>query len=321
MKNLIKIIGNGLLNNFESIFGKLDAWDRHRSFVHSMPTVHKSIEYIKNRWEFNDGEDEYRPIFIFSAGWRSGSTLLQRLVNSSENILIWGEPYKDSDYIRKLADSLRFFNKTMPPKSYFIEYYIDPDNNKIIDQWTACLFPTPNDLKNAHRQFFLSLFSEPSKNLGFSNWGIKEVRLGIEYAYYLKWLFPNSKFIFLFRNPYEAYNSYRSFGRWYDSWPNRPVFTARSYGFIWRNLLEGYILHHKNFDSLLISYENLISGVFNFEKLSTFLGKKVNAEILQLKYTGRDKSKLKKLSYLDRKLLSSKVEPLASKLGYNQNRT
>ena len=31
------------------------------------------------------------PVFIFSAGWRTGSTLLQRLLNSHPEILVWGE--------------------------------------------------------------------------------------------------------------------------------------------------------------------------------------------------------------------------------------
>ncbi|MEO0535490.1 MAG: hypothetical protein AAF215_16660 [Cyanobacteria bacterium P01_A01_bin.123] len=31
------------------------------------------------------------PIFVFSAGWRSGSTLLQRLVMSDKSVVIWGE--------------------------------------------------------------------------------------------------------------------------------------------------------------------------------------------------------------------------------------
>ena len=35
--------------------------------------------------------DSYSPIFIFTTGWRTGSTLLQRLITSSGETLIWGE--------------------------------------------------------------------------------------------------------------------------------------------------------------------------------------------------------------------------------------
>ena len=33
---------------------------------------------------------KYSPLFILSAGWRSGSTLLQRLIISAKGVVIWG---------------------------------------------------------------------------------------------------------------------------------------------------------------------------------------------------------------------------------------
>jgi hypothetical protein len=318
MMNFFKIIGKDLRTTFESIFGNLDAWDLHRSFLHSMPTVHKSIEYIENRWKFDDEDDEHRPIFIFSAGWRSGSTLLQRLVNSGSNLLIWGEPYSYSDYIRKMADALKIFSNNRPPDSFFIDYFLNQSQNVggITEQWTACLYPNPSDLRTAHRMFFLTLFAEPAKKLGFENWGLKEVRLDFQYAIYLQWLFPQAKLLFLYRNPYEAYRSYKTFSRWYDKWPNEPVFTPKKFGTIWHNLLSGYIKHFRSVDGMLIKYEDLISDHFKFDDLNRHLNCQIDDRIIAQKITGRSGKKATNLTFLERRILSQMVEPLAEKLGY-----
>ncbi len=316
--NFFKTIRNDLRATFESIFGKLDAWDRHRSFLHSMPTVNKSIEYMENRWKFDDDEDEDRPIFIFSAGWRSGSTLLQRLVNSGSSLLIWGEPYSYSDYIRRMADTLKIFSNTYPPDSFFIDYFLDHSKNftGITEQWTACLYPNPTDLRTSHRKFFLTLFSEPAKKLGYDNWGLKEVRLDFQYALYLNWLFPQAKFLFLYRNPYEAYRSYRTFNPWYDRWPNEPVFTPKKFGALWHSLLSGYIKHFRSVDGMLIKYEDLISDHFQFDNLNRFLDSQIDVSIIAQKITGRSRNKSINLPFLERRILSRKVEPLAHLLGY-----
>ena len=35
-----------------------------------------------------------QPVFVFSAGWRSGSTMLQRMImENNPELLIWGEPF------------------------------------------------------------------------------------------------------------------------------------------------------------------------------------------------------------------------------------
>src|SRR5262245_32576620 len=42
---------------------------------------------------FDENEDGAAPIFLLSSGWRSGSTLVQRLINSDSSVLMWGEPF------------------------------------------------------------------------------------------------------------------------------------------------------------------------------------------------------------------------------------
>jgi hypothetical protein len=309
-----KIFIRGLI---ESHVGNLDVLKRHRLTLQALPGVPDAISHIEQRWQLKKNASKEQPIFIFSAGWRSGSTLVQRLVNSCANVLIWGEPYTYSDYIRKLADALRIFSRTTPPDNFFVDSFIDQNNHQLIDQWTACLYPNPGDLWSAHRNFLLSLFSDPATRLGFANWGLKEVRLNCEYATYLNWLFPNAKFIFLYRNPYEAYRSYRSFGNWYDRWPSEPVFTAKKFGEVWLNLLSSYLQHYTSFNSFLIKYEKLISRDYNFLKLNEFLGCQVDPNIIGNQISGRKREKASRLPYLEKKFLRQAVEPLAGQIGYS----
>ena len=52
-------------------------------------------------------DDATSPIFLFSAGWRSGSTLLQRLVMSDKQVLIWGEPYDECGPVQAMAQTMK----------------------------------------------------------------------------------------------------------------------------------------------------------------------------------------------------------------------
>ena len=49
------------------------------------------------------------PIFLLSAGWRSGSTMLQRLLMSDPGVLIWGEPYDECGLVQALAGCAKAF--------------------------------------------------------------------------------------------------------------------------------------------------------------------------------------------------------------------
>ena len=43
--------------------------------------INDGLKCIEERWPMADADkDTERPVFVFSAGWRSGSTLLQRLL-------------------------------------------------------------------------------------------------------------------------------------------------------------------------------------------------------------------------------------------------
>lgn len=187
-------------------------------------TIEVAIDIISKKYPNVKSSCLSEPIFILSAGWRSGSTLLQRLLMSSNEIIIWGEPYGHSGVIDYLSSSLKAITNNYPDTSWFINEMLDDKQpvSSLSEKWIANLYPEIENLIAAHAAFFIQLFEIPVINRGVSRWGIKEVRLSIDHAIYLNWLFPRAKFIFLYRNPYHCYASYRGF-YWYNQYPSDPI--------------------------------------------------------------------------------------------------
>jgi len=315
MRLIIKFIKT-ILKPIENIFGRFSHWSFYRSEISSIPSIPDSLYAIDNRWKEIEHDNKENPIFILSASWRSGSTLLQRLVMSDKQTLIWGEPYPHCDYVRKLADSLKIFKDKIPPDNFFFDYHKDKSFDSL-NKWIACLYPNPLQLKQAHRVFFQHLYAIPAYRNQFIRWGFKEVRLGIEYAYYLKWLFPNSKFLFLYRNPYDSYRSYKNFGKWYDKWPKEFVTTPKKFGIMWNNLVTGFMTEYEQVDGYLIKYEDLVSGNLKVSSLDKYLKMKIDPSILEKKVTGRNNNKLEPLSRIEISVLKKYVQPIAKKLNYS----
>jgi len=192
---------------------------------------------------------------VFSAGWRSGSTFLQRWIMTAENVMVWGEPYCHAGLIQSLAGQLKAFTPDWPKQEFFSDH--DEHERDLSKAWVANLYPSPLDFMNAHIAFLERLFLEPAHSLGRNRWGLKEVTLNVDHACYLRWLFPNARFLFLCRDPYDAYGSYRKWRSWYKSWPDEPVFTASRFGVVWRELAADFVENHKEAGGLLLRYEEL----------------------------------------------------------------
>ncbi len=279
-----------------------------------------ALEYIKQRWPelWNSKNDSEYPVFIFSAGWRSGSTLMQRLIISSREIAVWGEPLGRTAIIPRLAFTLVDFNLNWPPDSFF-----DNDSNLInlSNKWIANLTPSVSYLKQAHRKFLEQWLALPAKEkYGVSRWGFKEVRLTIDHARYLKWLFPNARFIFIYRNLFDAYKSWKG-NLWGSTWPGYFSWSPIVFAHHWRLLLEGYLEGYKEVDGIMIKFEDLVSRKLDFKEIAAhIMVENFDITILQKKISGPDnlyKKKPKKMltpfEYVILKIIGN---PLLTKLGY-----
>ncbi|MCU0963695.1 MAG: sulfotransferase [Burkholderiaceae bacterium] len=255
------------------------------------------------------------PIFLLSAGWRSGSTLLQRLLMSDPGVLIWGEPYDECGLVQALAGCARAFRPGWPPKDYF---YDGRPTDQLTGEWIANLFPGLADWRRGQRALFDTMFAEPARRAGAQRWGIKEVRLTSEHAFYLRWLYPNAKFLLLYRHPLEAYRSYSSFGRnWYDLFPDRPMFTPGEFGAHWRRLMQGYLDDAPALEAMLVKYEDLAAGATPLDTIDSYLGIATDHAVMARKVRGTAQAVEKgEVNALERWLLARQASSLSRRLGY-----
>ena len=281
-----------------------------------------TLNCIEQRWPTLSPteNDQEQPIFIFSAGWRSGSTLVQRLVVSSGEVLIWGEPLGDAALIPVLCRALSRISLTWPKEEYFDD---DVSLSTLSSKWIANLTPPISYLMSSHRSILHEWLGISVKNLyGLPRWGLKEVRLTIDHARYLKWLFPQARFIFVFRNLFDAYRSWKG-NLWGDRWPGyfsrSPVVFARH----WKLLLEGFINGYKQVDGLMIKFEDLISGKIDLDQIAAHIRVgKIDRSVLEKKVgspNAHRQKPAKKINVYERAILSSIGRPLLNKLGYSAN--
>lgn len=272
-----------------AFFGHRSVLIKHRQIIAHSLTLESSLTSINQRGSLKlDTEDTEAPLFILSAGWRSGSTLLQRIVTSDDGHFMWGEPFGDTGLLESLAEPLRRINSKWPPQSNFISEEVHRHDRS--SQWIANLYPTLDDLRASYRALFDRLFAEPARNQGATHWGFKEVRLDADHAFLLRWLYPHCKIIFLVRDPEDAFRSYAEYKRWYHVRPEKPVFTVRAFADHWARLAESFHLKANKLDALLIKYEDLISDEKTLDEIEHYLGRSINREALKKKVRSKSGS-------------------------------
>ena len=295
--------------------GPAQARAAHRQALRQGPGILPGVQQLQTVCPADGTDDPEAPIFLLSAGWRSGSTLLQRLIMSDSRVLIWGEPYDECGLIQALAASMKAFRPGWPPQEYF---YDGTPPNQLSGEWIANLFPSLEDWRKGQRVLFDTMFAAPAKRAGAARWGIKEVRLDAEHCAYLRWLYPNARFVFLYRNPLEAYRSYCRYGRsWYDTFPDSPVFTPTAFGTHWRKLMQGFLKDAKALDALVIRYEDLVAGLTPLDELEAYLNITIDRTVLKAKVGTSERGGEKaRVNALERWLLRRAVAPVAEALGY-----
>jgi hypothetical protein len=241
--------------------------------------VRQFLHYAKD----DESSPKDEPVFILSAGWRSGSTLLQRLLSSSDSLLLWGEPYDRSNIIQNLASTITPFDENWPPRKYIANSEtFEQDAN----QWIANFYPSEARLLDAHRQFVSILFAPNKLDNSGKRWGIKEVRYGLKEAIFLKALYPRAKIIFLQRDLDEAYFSYKNFSQhmnWYARWPYRSVFTPYAFAKHRSRLISEFSRAQKITDGLIVQYKDLTTSEDVLKKLETYCNLSINRDVLKNK--------------------------------------
>lgn len=223
------------------------------------------------------------PVFIFSAGWRTGSTLLQRLLSSSGSLLLWGEPYDRSNIIQSLASTIEPFSDKWPPRKYITD---NGEFEQNTNKWIANFYPRETHLLAAHRNFIRTLFAPSNEKDTSKRWGIKEVRYGLREAVFLKTLFPNAKFLYLQRDLDDAYFSYKNFNQhmnWYANWPHNTVFTPYAFAKHRARLIREFSQAQKLTGGLILHYHDIVSDNDTLTKIETYCNVKIDRKTLENK--------------------------------------
>lgn len=150
------------------------------------------------------------PAFIFSSAGRTGSTLLQRLLISTREIMIWGE--HDGAMVAaagQLLERLQAWHGLTDGRQQQ-EAFARHGH----DAWIPNLTPPMNAFIDGLRALFTESMGAEARRLGYPRWGFKEIRHDGNAAVLLKTLFPGARFIFSVRHPAEALRSLKSTG-WY----------------------------------------------------------------------------------------------------------
>lgn len=276
-----------------------------------VPTIDDGLDTVVSTWNLPPADDA--PVFLLACGWRSGSTYLQRLVIGAGRDLIWGEPYATTDLLGRLTMGFSAFAHG-PQTRHLISQQEDTSPAALSASWIANLYPDPIDFVESQRDLFRRLYGQPAADRGYDNWGIKEVRYGFPEARYLHVLFPRARFVFLHRNPYDAWNSYQSGYRGSSGRPGEYVWTSRQYGRMWHALVAGVINGADSVNGLVVGYDDLASGAAA-PALNAHLGLDLPFERLA-EPVGSTSWGRSRTGALVHRRLAAHVEPLAGSLGY-----
>lgn len=264
----------------------------------------------------------YHPIFVFGCSHRCGSTLLQRLLNSAPQILIWGEHNGYlNDFFWSLGNLRKWaFQHNEERLRFFESGY---------DHFLANMSPDDESIQEASRAHLISLFALPAAKLGRKIWGFKEVRYGMEVALALQELFPEMRLIHLVRHPVDVYLSLKNWEKLDPGWDH--VFTEQSMN-NWIRINRGFIDAKDQIDSLLqVKFEEMIADPGEFiRQLARFLNipaRNFRREVFTRKLANyeepatrvkRSKPTRSDLSEKDKDLLGrAELHEIASAYGYH----
>lgn len=147
------------------------------------------------------------PIFLFGSG-RCGSTLVQRAINAHPDVVMYGE---HEGFLGPIANSYHKLTQTGDVERFiYSDEAVSPDilmgpiKDSNVDICWVNNF-TREDVHREHRQLVLNLLTQ-GLDLDKVHWGFKEIRYrqGQHTLWFLRELFPDSKFIFLYRDPLDT---------------------------------------------------------------------------------------------------------------------
>lgn len=264
------------------------------------------------------GDPAAAPVFVLGSGWRTGSTLMQRMLNDTGELLVWGEPYSEGAVVQRLAESVTFLDPTHG--RFKGKVLCDDAELPAASEWTANMTPPLHHLLGAQRAYLDRLFAEPAHRHGRERWGIKEVVWSRAEIDLLVTLYPDARFVLLVRDPLSQWMSYRPKTRtpWFDRWPERPVGSPVSFGRLWRDLVTDFVAADQEIgQATLVRYEDL-QDPDELGRLTEFLDlrKPLKADAPRVGSSGKGRFYTRSVPAWEKAVLRRLTAATARRVGY-----
>ena len=252
------------------------------------------------------------PVFILSAGWCSGATLLQRMLVNDPGIMVWGEPHDRARIIQSLCDQWRPFDSSWPDPRH-VEPLTPEDSRS--GSLIANRAPSLTDLRQAHRLLLDRVFGAPARAAGRRRWGVREVRLDASHVTYLSWLFPGARFLLLVRDPFDAYLSYRGHDPSHLDWPDPPISGPEAFGRLWARIALDFHDLASRAACTLLRYERIGESMSRIASGTAVPGIATPDDLDALPVSAKDAGPAR-LGFLERRRLARATASARSVLGY-----
>ena len=253
---------------------------------------------IKQQPRDESREDHYPqtdanfPIFLLGTG-RCGSTLLQKILNSVENVMIYGE---HGGFLKQVAAAY-FLNL----EDKMIEKYImsqnvagkDPisvfetlKNPQLWSAWTN--WYNQETVEDNFRDFIESFFNPVSLKQKV-HWGFKEIRYGLDdrVLEMLANLYPDGRLVFIVRHPVDVIASKISARASEGIEPDSHIWVAQNTSFLnfyRKNSMTSKIVHY---EELISNNSKELSQLFDWLGFSLSARQKDIIETTKPRYKGR----------------------------------
>ncbi len=211
----------------------------------------------------NNGNVAVHPVFVFAPTARCGITLIQRLLNSSGEIIVYGE---NAIIANTLPQNM--FRISITAKSH------EDARRKLLDGeydfWSSAIWPDIKEWSGSvigALDMFLRTYQDCSAKDGFDKWGIKNPVDDARYCAFFYETFPSSKIIFVYRHILDVVKSYKA-RKWLPDVQACSDLVVR-----WRNNVN-YMLGCNVHDRvMLIRYEEMVAKPARYaELLEKFAG-------------------------------------------------
>ncbi len=154
------------------------------------------------------------PVFLLSTTGRTGSTLVQRLITSTHQVMMWGE--HGGQLIPSFRQNIELLAQWRAREGAgHFELFRERGLDAFIPNINP---PLPWFMRGVGAALQESLGGSAA-DMGFPRWGFKEIRYDGQEARFLHTVFPKGRFIVLARDPRHVLRSIKS-TQWYGKDPH-----------------------------------------------------------------------------------------------------